>query len=83
MAIGSGLMLIPFHHFFSSPRLFRSANVKAQATAGIKENWVRSAETPVFAIIRCTYVKLLLFVIGAASATTERSLRVRIGDVLN
>jgi hypothetical protein len=47
MAIGSGLMLIPFHHFFSSPRLFRSANVKAQATAGIKENWVRSAETPV------------------------------------
>jgi hypothetical protein len=37
MAIGSGLMLIPFH----SPRLFRSANVKTQATAGIKENWLR------------------------------------------
>jgi hypothetical protein len=37
MAIGSGLMLIPFH----SPRLFRSANVKTQATAGIKKNWLR------------------------------------------
>jgi hypothetical protein len=37
MAIGSGLMLIPFH----SPRLFRSANVKTQTTAGIKKNWLR------------------------------------------